>query len=91
MYTHLMPILGAVEKIKQVGIPEGLKCATRNAQKLLSVVKERVGSSLSKASEKLPGTIQSISGAIQGAAGGAKSAVMSRWEWVKRQVEERRK
>ena len=46
---------------------------------------------MNKASEELPGTIRAVSGAVGGAAGGAKKAVTPLWEWVKKEVEERRK
>lgn len=62
---------------------------------LSGTVQESGGQMLNKASEELPGTIRAVSGAVGGAvggaAGGAKKAVTPLWEWVKKEVEERRK
>jgi uncharacterized protein YoxC len=84
---------GMAAKAKDIGqtVSKGLGSVARKVQDLSSAVKESLGPSLSKASEKLPETIQAIPSAIKKAAGGAKSAIISRWEWVKKEVERRKK
>ena len=66
--------------------------AVWNGVKDLSGTVQESGSQiLNKASEELPGAIRAVSGAVGGAVGGAKKAITPHWEWVKKEVEERRK
>ena len=84
-------MVGGVRSAIQEKIPEKLGHVAKGAQDLLNTVQASVGPSLSKASEELPKTIQTASGAIGAAAGGAKTVMASRWEWLKKEVGERRK
>lgn len=70
-------------------ISAGLAGVARGARGLSGTVQENVGPSLSKASEELPKVVQAAPGAIGAAAGGAKKAVASHWEWIKKGVEGR--
>jgi len=93
-YTRFLKPMATVWKVgvdAKEKASEGLGHAARGGRDLLSAAQESVGPSLSKASEALRGTAQAIPGAIEGAAGGAKSTLISHWERLKNKVEGWRK
>lgn len=83
-------VVGGVRSVVQM-TPKKLGDVAKRAQDLSNTIQASVGPSLSKASVELPKTIRTASGAVGAAAGGAKTAMASRWEWLKKEVEERRK
>jgi uncharacterized phage infection (PIP) family protein YhgE len=90
LYTVLKSISAAVGKVVEAvsvmheTISRGLGDATKRVQDLSTAVQERVKPSLDKTLEELPGTIQTIHGKIEAAAGDAKNTIASYWEWVGR-------
>lgn len=72
-------------------ISTGVAGVARKAQELSSTVQGRVEPALRTVSEELPGTIQAASSKVGEVAGGAKSTIISHWEWVKKEVERRMK
>lgn len=72
-------------------IPKKLGDVAKKAQDLSNTVKKTVGLSLRRASKELPKTIRTASNAVGTAAEGAKTAMVSHWKWLKKEVEERRK
>ena len=75
----------------QEAISKGTRHVAKKAQEASSAVQESVGPSLSKASEGLLGTIRTVSGTIGKAADDATRVTASHWEWVKKEVEGRKK
>ena len=76
-------------------IREGLRVGAGKISDVLVDAKGKVqgtvGPAVKRTSEKLPEHMQKASEAIKGAGGGVQSAVKSNWEWIRKEVEERRK
>ena len=93
-YTSLKSILESSKVVAGIigrVIPGPVIDVIKKAQDLSSAVHESVGPGLGKVPEELSKTIQAISGEVGKAADGAKNAVISPWEWVKKEVEGRKK
>ena len=86
-----MEAVGEIASAAQEAISKGTRYVAKKAQEASSAVQERVGPSLSKASKGLLGTIRTVSGTIEKVASDATSVTASHWEWVKKEVEGRKK
>lgn len=70
---------------------EGIVGVAKIAGDLSTTVSKSVGPTVNRASEELPKVAQKVSNTVGGAVNGARSSIGPHWEWVKKQVEERRK
>ena len=76
--------------VAQKKISEGVKNLTRKAQDSSSAVQKSIGHVRRKGSEELPETTQPISDVVREVVAGARGAIISRWEWVKKEIEGRK-
>lgn len=94
-YYLYVKVLRPIEVVgKTVGdakeaISKGVSRVAMKARDILSSIQEAIRPGPSKSSEELPKTVQAASDKIEETPGGANSAVVSYWEWVKKKVEKR--
>ena len=87
----LRKVIAGAHDIIRGAVSGGLADAAKKAQDLSGVIQESIGPSLKKASEELPKNVQALSSTIEKATDDVKRAMISHWERVKKEAEERRK